>query len=145
MSDFPFKILLATDGSTDDSQATEVAASIACRTRSELHLLYVEPAADTLELDEDHPAVSYPDGEAEPAVSYPDGEAERAEPLANVIRRVEGLGVTVASACLESGHPDEVVARVGERIGVGLVVRGAQGGRAERPSPRPRDAWRPQR
>lgn len=134
MSDFPFKILLATDGSTDDSQATEVAASIACRTGSELHLLYVEPASDKPDLDAGHAAVDHPDGEAEPA-----------GPLANVIQRLEDLGVTLASSRLEIGHPDDVVAKIGERIGVGLVVRGAQGGTAEPPSHRLRDDQRPRR
>ena len=41
MSIFPTTVLLAIDGSTEASLATEAAVEIAIKTRSELHLVYV--------------------------------------------------------------------------------------------------------
>jgi nucleotide-binding universal stress UspA family protein len=50
LSIFPTTVLLAIDGSTEASLATEAAVEIAIKTRSELHLVYVrsDPLLTTL-------------------------------------------------------------------------------------------------
>jgi nucleotide-binding universal stress UspA family protein len=114
---FPTEILLATNGSPEAIVAEEAAVELASGTSSVLHVVFV---VNTI-----------------PQLPYPHATArERSEALLeakklgglrlldNRVRRIRELGGDVVASYYREGSPDKEVARLGEELGVGLIVTG---------------------
>jgi nucleotide-binding universal stress UspA family protein len=120
MSIFPTKILLATDGSAEAESAAQVAAELADKTGSELHVVYVEVVpyfaqygAGTL-VGQDREL-------------YEKIEEEAQETLRKLTWQVKVAGGAVAEDHLRMGAPGEEIVGLAEAIGAGLIVMGSRG------------------
>ena len=127
MSIFPTKILLATDGSREAQLAATTAADLAKSTGSELHVLYVEEAAnpyvDVVELAGDEPVPQRLDAELKRQF-----ERQAREVLDAEAERVRAAGGTVVMQAHHSmGKADHEVITLAEEIGAGLIVLGSRG------------------
>ncbi len=116
MSIFPTRILLATDGSEEAKLALRTAVDLANSTNSELHVVTVGRI---------HPVGSYEIHYEELAEALR-RQAQRV--LDEQVKKIEEEGRTVAGAHLEtSDRPDEVIVRLSEELGAGLIVMGSRG------------------
>jgi nucleotide-binding universal stress UspA family protein len=118
MSDFPGKILLATDGSEDAKLAARAAISLAGETGAELHVVHVGPAH------------VYPPRASGPALPMGTDEEIRQEAQGVLdwqVDEIKKAGGEVAEAHLRVGKPDEEILRLSEDIVAGLIVTGNQG------------------
>jgi nucleotide-binding universal stress UspA family protein len=120
MSIFPTKILLAIDGSSEAESAAQVAAELADKTASELHVVYVEvvpyfakySAGTTMGFDRQ---------------LYEKIEQEAQQTLRKLTWRVKVGGGAVAEDHLRMGAPGEEIVELAEAIGAGLIVMGTRG------------------
>jgi len=119
MSIFPTKILLATDGSAEADSAAQVAAELADKTASELHVVYVEVipyfaqySAGTVVTDRE---------------LYEQAEEEARQTLRKLTWQVKLAGGAVAEDHLRLGAPDEEIVGLAAAIGAGLIVMGSRG------------------
>ena len=112
MSVFPTKILLATDGSEDAAQAREVAADLASRSGSELHLVHV-----------------WHDVPSPYAHAFVKRELKRQgqEVIDAQKSKIEDAGVSVAATHLRGGRTHEEIIELSEELEVGLLVLGSRG------------------
>jgi nucleotide-binding universal stress UspA family protein len=112
VSIFPTKVLLATDDSGDAELAATTAFSLAKSTDSELHLVHVWRPVPSVHFD---------------ALIRQEMHRDAQEILSGQVKKIEGLGATVAEAHLrEGGASEEIVALAAEK-GVGLVAVGSRG------------------
>ena len=127
MSIFPTTVLLAIDGSTEASLATEAAVEIAIKTRSELHLVYVrsDPALTTLYEGEYPRGVQDLDHEFDEELESAGRAAQ--EVLDAAVRKVDSLGGAVAQAHLMEGRAPQEIVSLAEDSGIGLIVMGSRG------------------
>jgi nucleotide-binding universal stress UspA family protein len=119
MSEFPAKILLATDGSEDAALAARASISLAKDTNAELHVVHVG--------EKHHIYLPRTGG---PLPSPQDDEEVKKEHQALLdyeVERITQAGGNVAEAHLRVGKPDEEILRVSEEIIAGLIVVGNQG------------------
>jgi nucleotide-binding universal stress UspA family protein len=121
MSKFASKILLATDGSLEDSRAAEIAANLSGAFDSELHLVYVEPIPEAYAWTE---AVINPE--------FGNELRERAEKdsrtkLDQEVEKIKDLGGEVGKVHARLGRPDSEIVQLAEEIGADLVVLGSRG------------------
>ncbi len=116
MSDFPTKVLLATDGSEDAALASRAAADLSSRSGAELHIVHVwqAPVQSTYvpTTKVEHPLLE---------------ELLARELLEEQVERLETFGVTAAGVHLIQGDPAEETVRLSERLGVRLLVVGSRG------------------
>jgi nucleotide-binding universal stress UspA family protein len=120
MSIFPTKIVLATDGSSEAESAAQVAAELADKTASELHVVYVEvvpsfaqySAGTTMGFDRQ---------------LYEKIAEEARETLRKLTWQVKVGGGAVAEDHLRMGAPGEEIVALAEAIGAGLIVMGSRG------------------
>ena len=118
MSIFPTKILLATDGSKEASQAT-TAADLAKSTGSELHVLHVGAG---------HPLYEASGLSAMPKEVLDAQRREAQRVLDDQVTMDEGAGAPVEEAHLNiDERPDRTIVHLSEDIGAGLVVMGSRG------------------
>jgi nucleotide-binding universal stress UspA family protein len=127
LSIFPTTVLLAIDGSTEASLATEAAVEIATKTRSELHLVYVssDPPLTTLYEGE------YPGGVQDLELEF-DEQLESSRRAAQgvldtAVRKVHSLGGAVAQAHLLEGRAPQKIVSLAEESGIGVIVMGSRG------------------
>jgi nucleotide-binding universal stress UspA family protein len=120
MSIFPTKILLATDGSAEAEAAARVAAALADKTASEVHVVYVEVVPYSAQYSA-AAAVGY-DREL-----YEKIEEEARATLRKLTWQVKLAGAAVAEDHLRMGAPDEEIVGLAEAIGAGLIVMGSRG------------------
>src|SRR3712207_1213530 len=106
VSIFPTKVLLATDDSGDAELAAITAVSLAKSTGSELHVVHVWRLVPSVHFD---------------ALIRQEMRREAQEILDEQVKKVEGLGATVAEAHLGEGGPSEEIVAPAAEIGVGLV------------------------
>ena len=127
MSIFPTTVLLAIDGSTEASLATEAAVEIAIKTRSELHLVYVrsDPLLTTLYEGEYPRGVQDLDHEFDEELESAGRAAQ--EVLDAAVRKVDSLGGAVAQAHLMEGRAPQEIVSLAEDSGIGLIVMGSRG------------------
>ena len=127
MSIFPTTVLLAIDGSTEASLATEAAVEIAIKTRSELHLVYVrsDPLLTTLYEGEYPRGVQDLDHEFDEELESAGRAAQ--EVLDAAVRKVDSLGGAVAQAHLMEGRAPQEIVSLAEDLGIGLIVMGSRG------------------
>jgi nucleotide-binding universal stress UspA family protein len=112
MSIFPTKILLATDGSGDAELAATTAVGLAGTTASELHVVHTWRTVPSVHFD---------------ALVRQEMEREAQEILDEQVRKIEGLGATVAQARLSEGGAAEEIVALAEEIGAGLIAVGSRG------------------
>jgi nucleotide-binding universal stress UspA family protein len=118
MSEFPAKILIATDGSEDAMLAARAAISLAHDTGAELYVVHVGPAH------------VYPPRAAGPALPTGTTEELRKEAQAVLDWQVDEItkaGGKIAEAHLRMGHPTDEILHLSEQIVAGLIVVGNQG------------------
>jgi nucleotide-binding universal stress UspA family protein len=115
MSDFPARILAATDGSEDAALAVRAATDLSVRAGSELHVVHAWREPSFLGY--------FSVGEAENSDIRK--EAERL--LERQAEQAQAAGGTVAGSHLREGRPAEEVAALAGELGVGLVVVGSRG------------------
>jgi nucleotide-binding universal stress UspA family protein len=113
---FPTKILLASDGSSHSQLAARVAASIATKTNSELHVAHVGFV----------PAMYHPEMRGY-ASRFETLQQETQQVLDEEVRQIEAKGKSVARAHLRMGRPDAEVVELAEELEAGLVVVGNRG------------------
>jgi nucleotide-binding universal stress UspA family protein len=116
MNALPTNVLLATDGSEDAAFAARVAADLARRTETQLHVAHAwQPAAR---------------GFGYPAVMWTDYshlyEREARRLLEKGVREIEALGVSAEPRLLH-GPPVEAILDLCEELEPGLVVVGSRG------------------
>lgn len=119
MSDFPAKLLLATDGSEDSSVAAKAAVNLARDTGAELHVVHVGEARPL-----------YPPPTSGPPPYMPTREEIREAArglLDSQVERIREAGGTVEGAHLRTGRPEEEILRLSEELVAGLIVVGNQG------------------
>ena len=110
MDPFPMTVLLATDGSKEAELASHMAAAIAKRTGSELHIVCVVDLGVA----------------ADPRLQR--GLRQRArELLDDQVRNISESGSVVADAHMCIGRPDREIITLAERLGAGLIVMGSRG------------------
>ena len=118
---FPTKILLATDGSEEAARAARMAAALAEKTGSELHLVYVQPLPDPYSLSE--ATIYYPEARDEVRET---AEREAREKLEAEVEKLKSMG-EVAGSHARIGRADAEISHLAEEIGAGLVVVGSRG------------------
>ncbi len=119
MSDFPAKILVATDGSDDSTLAVQAAVDLSNETGAELHVVHV---------GESHPMYPPPASGPPPSTPSPDEIRQTAQRLLDKqVKEIEGMGGKTAEAHLRMGRPAEEILRLSEDIVAGLIVVGNQG------------------
>jgi nucleotide-binding universal stress UspA family protein len=112
VSIFPTKVLLATDGSGDAELAATTAASLAKSTGSELHVVHVWRPVPSVHFD---------------ALIRQEMRREAQEILDAQVKKIEGLGATVAEVHLREGDASEEITALAAEIGVGLAAVGSRG------------------
>src|SRR3954465_6094900 len=121
MSFFPMKILLATDGSEEATLAARIAADLADKTGSELHVVHVR-------MFPFHLSYSAGSGTAEDLQRGREQFEKRARGLLDEqVKITEAAGGSVAQAHLRIGRPDAEIVHLAEEIGAGLIVIGSRG------------------
>jgi nucleotide-binding universal stress UspA family protein len=129
MSIFPTKVLLATDGSKEAELATRIAAELANKTGSELHVVHVFSVIPWYPAYPE--ATDFDETELEGSVLEEDlqriSEQRARELLEAEVEKVRSVGGTLAQAHLaEGGAPQEIVS-LAEEVGAGLIVMGSRG------------------
>ena len=125
MSIFPTKILLATDGSREAELAARIAADLAQKTHSQLHVLHAFGIAPV------GPPV-YPEATDLQSVEY-EAETEEGQRISEQRARevlqeeVEKVRSTVAGEHLVEGRVAPEIVGLAEEIGAGLIVMGSRG------------------
>ena len=112
MSIFPTKILLATDGSEDAELAATTAVGLARNTASEVHVIHTWRTVPSVHFD---------------ALVRQEMEREAQGILDEQVKKIEGLGGTVAQARLSEGGASEEIVALAEEIGAGLIAVGSRG------------------
>jgi nucleotide-binding universal stress UspA family protein len=112
MSIFPTKILLATDGSEDGELAATTAVGLARSTASELHVVHSWRPVPSVHFD---------------ALVRKEMEREAQEILDEQVKKIEGLGCTVAQARLREGGAAAEIAALAEEVEAGLIAVGSRG------------------
>jgi nucleotide-binding universal stress UspA family protein len=118
MSEFPAKIVVATDGSEDAMLAARAAISLAHDTGAELYVVHVGPAH------------VYPPRAAGPALPTGTTEELRKEAQAVLDWQVDEItkaGGEITQAYLRMGRPSEEILSLSEEIIARLIVVGNQG------------------
>jgi nucleotide-binding universal stress UspA family protein len=118
MSDFPAKILVATDGSEDAMLAARTAISLAHDTGAELHVVHVGPA---------HVYPPRASGPTPPTGTDQELRREAQGVLDWQVEEIKKAGGEITEAYLRMGHPAEEILRLSEEIIAGLIVLGNQG------------------
>ncbi|WP_053057548.1 universal stress protein [Rubrobacter aplysinae] len=119
----PSRVLLATDGSPEAGHAARTAARLCSEAGSELHLVHVRSHVYRL----------YADSGALTEEAMKSLEENARDLLAEQEALIRSEGAEVARTHLETGHPDERIVELAERLDVGLVVLGSRGmGRLKR-------------
>jgi nucleotide-binding universal stress UspA family protein len=129
VSNFPTKILLATDGSEEAILAAKTAADIAQQTGSELHVVHARLAL---------PWTTGPYSATEPPTTSIASKEEARQRvlqwLDDQVKRIEAKGGTVTQAHLRLGRPEEgaitvaeEIVSLAEEIRAGLIVVGSRG------------------
>jgi nucleotide-binding universal stress UspA family protein len=112
MSIFPTKVLLATDDSGDAELAATTAVGLAKNTSSEVHVVHVWRPVPSVHFD---------------ALIRQEMRREAQEILDEQVKKIEGLGGTVAETHLREGGASEEIVSLAAEIRAGLVAVGSRG------------------
>jgi nucleotide-binding universal stress UspA family protein len=122
MSIFPTKILLATDGSEEANLAASTASDLTRSTRSELHVVYTEPASYIFGVADWE---TY--GTDSPSRLDEAAEEEARTRLDEQTRTIREASGEIAGAHARVGFPDAEIVGLAGRLGAGLIVIGSRG------------------
>jgi nucleotide-binding universal stress UspA family protein len=124
MSIFTIQILLATDGSEEAILAAHIAADIANKTNSELHIVHVRAR-----ITPHYPGYYMGPGVVEDAVEkerkHLDWEAQRL--LETQAEQLRAAGGSVAQLHVRVGRPEEEIVALAEELGARLIILGSRG------------------
>lgn len=115
---FPMRILVASDGSGPSDAAIKLSGDLAAATGSELHVLHVTLVSRYI----------MPDLLSESQVARIKAEAQQR--LQDEEARAKASGVAITKSHLRYGRPDGEILRLGEELGVGMIVIGNRSGDA---------------
>jgi nucleotide-binding universal stress UspA family protein len=126
MTDFPTRILLATDGSEDAAFAAHTAVNLANKTGSELHVVYVEEVPRRLSSSETTSLEELVDAAFE-AQMRQQAQAAASQLLEEQVQKIREAGGEIAQAHPRFGRPYAEIVHLAEELGVGTVVVGSRG------------------
>src|SRR5215204_5066271 len=132
MTDFPTRILLATDGSEDAAFAAGTALNLANKTGSELHVVYVEEVPRRLSYSKSPSLEEMVDAAFEEQMRQ-HAQAAASQLLEEQVQKIKEAGGEIAQAYPRIGRPYAEIVHLAEELGVGIVVVGSRGeGRVRR-------------
>jgi nucleotide-binding universal stress UspA family protein len=126
MTDFPTRILLATDGSEDAAFAARTAVNLANKTGSELHVVYVEEVPRRLSTSESTSLEGLIDPEFEEQMRQ-HAQAAASQLLEEQVQKIMEAGGEIARAHPRFGRPYAEIVHLAEELDAGIVVVGSQG------------------
>jgi nucleotide-binding universal stress UspA family protein len=126
MTDFPTRILLATDGSEDAAFAARTAVNLANKTGSELHVVYVEEVPRRLSTSESTSLEGMIDPEFEEKMRQ-HAQAAASQRLEEQVEKIKKAGGEIAQAHPMFGRPHADIVLLAEELEVGIVVVGSKG------------------
>ena len=126
MTDFPTRILLATDGSEDAAFAAHTAVNLANKTGSELHVVYVEEVPRRLSSSEPSSLEGLVDPEFEEQMRQL-AQAAASQLLEEQVQKIKEAGGEIAQAHPRFGRPHEEIVHLAEELDAGIVVVGSRG------------------
>jgi nucleotide-binding universal stress UspA family protein len=126
MTDFPTRILLATDGSEDAALAARTAVNLANKTGSELHIVYVEEVPKRLSTSEPTSFEEMIDPEFEEKMRQ-HAQAAASQRLEGQVQKIQEAGGQIAQAHARLGRPDAEIVHLAEELVAGIVVVGSRG------------------
>ena len=126
MTDFPTRILLATDGSEDAAFAARTAVNLANETGSELHVVYVEEVPRRLSTSESTSLEGMIDPEFEEQMRQ-HAQAAASQLLEEQVQKIMEAGGEIARAHPRFGRPYAEIVHLAEELDAGIVVVGSQG------------------
>jgi nucleotide-binding universal stress UspA family protein len=126
MTDFPTRILLATDGSDDAAFAARTAVNLANKTGSELHVVYVEEVPRRLSTSESASLEEMIDPGFEEQMRQ-HAQAAASQLLEEQVQKIREAGGEIAQAHPRIGRPYAEIVHLAEELGVGIVVVGSRG------------------
>ena len=126
MTDFPTRILLATDGSEDADFAARTAINLANKTGSELHVVYVEEVPRRLSTSESSSLEGMIDPEFEEQMRQ-HAQAAASQLLEEQVQKITKAGGEIARAHPRFGRPYAEIVHLAEELNAGIVVVGSRG------------------
>ncbi len=126
MTDFPTRILLATDGSEDAAFAARTAVNLANKTGSELHVVYVEEVPRRLSTSATTSLEGLIDPEFEEKMRQR-AQAAASQLLEEQVQKIMEAGGKIAQAHPRFGRPYEEIVYLAEELGAGILVVGSRG------------------
>jgi len=126
MTDFPTRILLATDGSEDAAFAARTAVNLANKTGSELHVVYVEEVPRRLSTSESTSLEELIDPEFEEKMRQL-AQAAASQLLEEQVHKIQEAGGEIAQAHPKFGRPYAEIVHLAEELDAGIVVVGSRG------------------
>ena len=126
MTDFPTRILLATDGSEDAAFAARTAVNLANKTGSELHVVYVEEVPRRLSTSESTSLEGMIDPEFEEQMRQ-NAQAAASQLLEEQVQKIKKAGGEIAQAHPRFGRPHAEIVHLAEELDAGIVVVGSRG------------------
>jgi nucleotide-binding universal stress UspA family protein len=126
MTDFPTRILLATDGSEDAAFAARTAVNLANKTGSELHVVYVEEVPRRLSTSEPTSLEGLIDPEFEERMRQ-QAQSAASQFLEEQIQKIKEAGGEIAQAHPRLGRPYAEIVQLAEEQDAGIVVVGSTG------------------
>ncbi len=126
MTDFPTRILLATDGSEDAAFAARTALNLANKTGSELHVVYVEEMPRRLSTSEPTSLEGLIDPEFDEKMRQ-HAQAAASQLLEEQVQKIKEAGGQIAQAHAKFGRPHAEIVHLAEELDAGIVVVGSRG------------------
>ena len=126
MTDFPTRILLATDGSEDAAVAARTAVNLANKTGSELHVVYVEEVPRRLSTSEPTSLEGLIDPGFEEQMRQ-QAQAAASQFLEEQVQKIKEAGGEIAQAHPRLGRPYAEIVQLAEELDAGMVVVGSTG------------------
>jgi nucleotide-binding universal stress UspA family protein len=126
MTDFPTRILLATDGSEDAAFAARTAVNLANKTGSELHVVYVEEVPRRLSTSESTSLEGMIDPEFEEQMRQ-HAQAAASQLLEEQVQKIKEAGGEIAQAHPRFGRAHAEIVHLAEELDAGIVVVGSRG------------------
>ena len=126
MTDFPTRVLLATDGSEDAAFAARTALNLANKTSSELHVVYVEEMPRRLSTSEPTSLEGLIDPEFDEKMRQ-HAQAAASQLLEEQVQKIKEAGGEIAQAHPKFGRPYAEIVHLAEELDAGIVVVGSRG------------------
>ena len=126
ITDFPTRILLATDGSEDAACAARTAVNLANKTGSELHVVYVEEMPRRFSTSEVTSIEELVDPEFEGKMRQL-AEIAASRGLTEPVQKIKEAGGQIAQRHARLGRPYAEIVHLAEELEAGIVVVGSRG------------------